>query len=80
MRSEGTARALRELELVLPVEEARRSSTPLCVDGAGRCLKGNFVRRIFKDSLRTFKNDQDVKKFSTHSFRITLGCKLKAAG
>jgi hypothetical protein len=74
------ARALRELELVLPVDEARRANTPLFVDEAGRCLKGNFVRRVFKDSMLTFKTDKDVKKFSTHSFRITLGCKLKAAG
>jgi hypothetical protein len=56
------ARALRELELVLPVDEARRANTPLFVDEAGRCLKGNFVRRVFKDSMLTFKTDKDVKK------------------
>ena len=50
------------------------------VDGAGRCVRGSFVRRIFKNSLRTFKNNKDVRKSSTHSFMITLGCKLKAAG
>jgi len=74
------ARALRELELVLPVDEARRASTPPFVDGAGRCVRGNFVRGIFKNSLQTFKSNKDVKKLSTHSFGITLGCKLKATG
>ena len=74
------ARALRDLELVLPIDEGKRASTPLFVDGAGRCVKGSFVRRVFKDSILTFKSKRDAKKLSTHSFRITLGCKLKAAG
>ena len=42
------------------------------------------MRRVFKDSILTFrltfKSKGDAKKLSTHSFRITLGCKLKAAG
>ena len=74
------ARVLRDLELVLPIDEGKRASTPLFVDGAGRCVKGSFVRRVFKDSILTFKSKRDAKKLSTHSFRITLGCKLKAAG
>jgi len=74
------ARALRDLELVLPIDEGQRPSTPLFVDRAGLCIKGSFVRRVFKDSILTFKSGRDAKKLSTHSFRITLGCKLKAAG
>ena len=74
------SRGLRDLELVLPIDEGKRASTPLFVDGAGRCVKGSFVRRVFKDSILTFKSKRDAKKLSTHSLRITLGCKLKAAG
>ena len=75
-----TARALRDLELAHPIDEAERASSPLFVDEARRCVKGSFVRRLFRDSLRTFKSPKDARKISTHSFRITLGCKLKAAG
>ena len=63
-----------------PNYEAERSSTPLFVDEERRCVKGSFVRRLFRDSLRTFKSPKEARKISTHSFRITLGCKLKAAG
>ncbi len=70
------ARAMRELGLVLPVDEARRASTPLFVDGAGRCVRGNFVRRIFKNSQRTFTSNKDVKKFPYIVAKAILGISL----
>jgi len=77
---ECAARALRELELTSPVDGTKRARTPLFVDGSGQCIRGGFVRKVLKNSLLTFMSASRAKRISTHSFRITLGCKLKAAG
>ena len=74
-----SARALKELELAFPIKELDRPNTPLFVDSEGRCIRSDRARSLFKKSLETFKSKESVKKFSTHSFRITLACKLKAA-
>ena len=73
------ARALKELELAFPIKESDRPNTPLFVDEEGKCIRSDWTRRLFKKSMETFKSKGSVKKFSTHSFQITLVCKLRAA-
>jgi len=80
-RQTCAARALRDMELALPLAAKRRRATPLFVDvRTGLSFKGSRIRRLFKASLRKFMSAEETRKYSPHSFRITLGCKLRAAG
>ena len=80
-RQTCAARALRDMELALPLAAKCRRATPLFVDSrTGLSFKGNRIRTLFKASLRKFMSGEETRKYSPHSFRITLGCKLRAAG
>jgi len=80
-RAYNAAQSLRDLELDNPIKDEERSETPLFIDAmTKKCLKSNRLRSMLKATLLTFMSEIDAFYFSVHSFRITLGCKLLAAG
>ena len=80
-RSICAARALRDLELIMPLStQAEREGTALFVDEHGLPIKADDVDRLLKAGLAQCSSVADGRRYSPHSFRRYLACALKADG
>ena len=74
-------RALAELEMMAAVTAGRRSSTPLYGPVVGRRFSPSQIDAAFTLLLARGAglSDEEISKYSVHSFRIFLACALLAA-
>jgi len=77
----NAAKALAELFLRLPENDAARASTPLfSIDAAGAPLHHSEADEIFKTLIRQAFPGIDISRWSLHSLRIGCASALLAAG
>jgi len=77
----NAASALRDSELAVPVDAARRRVTPLFgLPTAEQPLRHSTVDRMLRDLLVVVVGPQDANKYSFHSCRVALACALLASG
>ena len=69
-----------ELEHNHPVLLADRENTPLFRDEDGAPIKAAWWSKTLHQMLGTFMEPQEVKRYSTHSFRIYLACAAYEGG
>ena len=71
---------LAQLEHDYPVPLQQRDVTPLFRDDGGEPLKAGWWNRALKTMLSTFMGAEEVKLYTTHSFRIYLACAAHESG
>ena len=71
---------LAQLEHDYPVPLQQRDVTPLFRDDGGEPQKAGWWNRALKTMLSTFMGAEEVKLYTTHSFRIYLACAAHESG
>jgi hypothetical protein len=75
----GAARALRQLELRLPVSDNNRRRTPLFVSAPGVAMSGTMADHMLNTALANLAPDT-FGQYSWHSFRRALAVSMLKAG
>lgn len=76
----NAARELAAYEILRNLPAKLRRTAPLFVNFGNGPWRHHQLDALFKDVLATFVPEDEIKRYSMHSFRIYLACALRAAG